>query len=266
MGLNNSPQFVQWKADCGLATVTINRPPLNPLSHQVKAELLDGLEAIAADPEVRCVILHGAGGRAFSVGADIKEFPEVASGKQGRQHAIQEHTLYNRIHYFPIPTLAAIEGHCLGGGLELALACDLRVASATSSLGFPEIKLGLFPAGGGTERLPRLIGESRARELMYAGNPVDAAEAFRIGLVNRLVPAGEALGAAEGLGRDIAARPGAAVRTLKRVLDHGLCMGTLEAQQLSVHAIAELFQSAEAQAGIRAFLEGRGKRQTGTQG
>jgi len=260
MGFNNLPQFVQWKAERGLATVTINRPPLNPLSHQVKAELLDGLEAIAADPEARCVVLHGAGGRAFSVGADIKEFPEVASGKQGRQHAIQEHTLYNRIHYFPIPTLAAIEGHCLGGGLELALACDLRVASVTSSLGFPEIKLGLFPAGGGTERLPRLIGESRARELMYTGNPIDAEEAYRIGLVNRLVPAGEALGAAEGLGRDIAARPGAAVRTLKRVLDHGLCMGTLEAQQLSVHAIAELFQSAEAQAGIRAFLEGRAKR------
>ena len=266
MGLNNSPQFVQWKAERGLATVTINRPPLNPLSHQVKAELLDGLEAIAADPEARCVILHGAGGRAFSVGADIKEFPEVASGNQGRQHAIQEHTLYNRIHYFPVPTLAAIEGHCLGGGLELALACDLRVASATSSLGFPEIKLGLFPAGGGTERLPRLIGESRARELMYTGNSIDAQEAYRIGLVNRLVPAGGALGAAEELGRDIAARPGAGLRTLKMVLDHGLTMGLLEAQQLSVHAIAERFQSPEAQAGIRAFLESRAKRQTGVQG
>ena len=266
MALNNSPQFVQWTAERGLATVTISRPPLNPLSHQVKAELLDCLEAIAADPETRCVILHGAGGRAFSVGADIKEFPEVASEKQGRQHAIQEHTLYNRIHYFPVPTVAAIEGHCLGGGLELALACDLRVASAASSLGFPEIKLGLFPAGGGTERLPRLIGESRARELMYTGNPIDAQEAYRIGLVNRLVPAGEALGAAEELGREIAARPGAALRTIKMVLDHGLCMGPLEAQQLSVHAIAELFQSAAAQAGIRAFLEGRGKGQAGTQG
>jgi enoyl-CoA hydratase/carnithine racemase len=232
----------------------------------VKAELLDCLEALAADQEVRCVILQGAGGRAFSVGADIKEFPEIATGKQGRQHAIQEHTLYNRLHYFPVPTLAAIEGHCLGGGLELALACDLRVASATSSLGLPEIKLGLFPAGGGTERLPRLIGESRARELMYTGNPIDAQEAYRIGLINRLVPGGGALGAAEELGRDIAARPGVALRTLKMVLDHGLCMGALEAQQLSVQAIAERFQSAETQAGIRAFLESRAKRHTGTQG
>jgi enoyl-CoA hydratase/carnithine racemase len=266
MGLKNVRRFVQSKAERGLATVTISRPPLNPLSHQVKAELLDCLEAIAADQEIRCVVLHGAGNRAFSVGADIKEFPEVASGKQGRQHAVQEHTLYNRLHYFPVPTIAAIEGHCLGGGLELALACDLRVASATSSLGLPEIKLGLFPAGGGTERLPRLIGESRARELMYTGNTIDAQEAYRIGLVNRLVPAGEALAAAEGLGRDIAARPGGSLRTLKMVLDHGLCMGLLEAQQLSVHAIGELFQSAEAQAGIRAFLEGRAKRHTGTPG
>ena len=266
MGLKDAPQFVQWKAERGLATVTISRPPLNPLSHQVKAELLHCLEAIAADSEVRCVILHGAGGRAFSVGADIKEFPEISGGKEAREHAIQEHTLYNRIHYFPIPTLAAIEGHCLGGGLELALACNLRVASATSSLGLPEIKLGLFPAGGGTERLPRLIGESRARELMYTGNPIDAQEAYRIGLVNRLVPAGEALGAAEELGRDIAARPGGGLRTLKMVLDHGLSMGPLDAQQLSVHAIAERFQSAEAQAGIRAFLEDRAKRHTGTPG
>jgi enoyl-CoA hydratase/carnithine racemase len=161
--------------------------------------------------------------------------------KQGRQHALQEHALYNRIHYFPVPTVASIEGHCLGGGLELALACDLRVASATSSLGLPEIKLGLVPAGGGTERLPRLIGESRARELMYTGDPIDAQEAYRIGLVNRLAPTGGALGTAEELGRAIAARSGVALRTIKTVLDHGLCIGPLEAQQFSVHAIAELF-------------------------
>lgn len=266
MSLSNVHQFVQWRAEGGLATVTISRPPLNPLSHQVKAELLDCLEAIAADPAVRCVILHGAGGRAFCVGADIKEFPEISDGKAAREHAMQEHTLYNRMRYFPIPIIAAIEGHCLGGGLELALACDLRVASAASSLGFPEIKLGLFPAGGGTERLPRLIGESRARDLMYTGNPVDAQEAHRIGLINRLVPAGEALAAAEALGRDIAARPGGALRTLKMVLDHGMSMGLLEAQQLSVQSIAELFPSAETQASIRAFLENRAKRQAGSQG
>ena len=131
------------------------------------------------------------------MGADIKEFPEITERRLGRQHAMQEHTLYNRIDFFPIPTIAAIEGHCLGGGLELALSCDLRVASEVSRLGLAGGQAGCFPGGGGTERLPRLVGESRARELIYTGEPVDAAEAFRIGLVNRLAPAGQALAAAQ---------------------------------------------------------------------
>jgi len=120
MEVSQSPQFVRVQHAHGVVTVTIDRPPLNPLSHQVKRELADCLERVAADPEVCCVLLHGAGGRAFSVGADIKEFPQVATRRLGRQHAMQEHTLYNRIHFFPVPTVAAIEGYCLGGGLELA--------------------------------------------------------------------------------------------------------------------------------------------------
>ncbi|MFB3817106.1 MAG: enoyl-CoA hydratase/isomerase family protein [Candidatus Methylomirabilales bacterium] len=250
-------QFVRAEVEAGVATLTIDRPPLNPLSHQLKDELAGWLERLAADPGVRCVLLHGAGGRAFSVGADIKEFPEVAARRLGRQHATQEHTLYNRIHFFPVPTLAAIEGHCLGGGLELALACDLRVASRTSQLGFPEVKLGLYPAGGGTERLPRLIGESRALELMYSGEPVDGEEAHRIGLVNRVAPAGGALTAARALARTIAARPGSALRTLKRVVQQGLCMDPLAAQQLSLQAIEQLFHGPEALEHVRAFLEKR---------
>jgi len=257
MGSETSRQFVRWHLEDGLATLTLDRPPLNPLSHQVKTELLDCLEEIAADPNVRCLIVHGAGGRAFSVGADIKEFPEITARRQGRQHAMQEHVLYNRLDFFPVPTIAAIEGHCLGGGLELALSCDLRIASEASSLGLPEVKLGVFPAGGGTERLPRLIGESRARELIYTGEPVEAREAWRIGLVNRVTPAGQALVAAQELGRTIAARSGLTLRTVKAVLDRGLCMDLLEAQQVSVDAISELFQSESVQEGVRAFLEKR---------
>ena len=250
-------QFVRWTADNGLATLIIDRPPLNPLSHQVKSELAECVEEIAADPDIRCLILHGAGGRAFSVGADIKEFPEITAKRQGRQHAVQEHTLYNRIDFFPIPTIAAIEGHCLGGGLELALSCDLRIASDISRLGLPEVKLGVFPAGGGTERLPRLVGESRAREIIYTGEPIDAAEAFRIGLVNRLAPAGQALVAAQALGRTIADRAGITLRTVKQVLDRGLCMDLMEAEQVSTDAISDLFQSEAVQEGVRAFLEKR---------
>lgn len=257
MGSETSRQFVRWHLEGGLVTLTLDRPPLNPLSHQVKTELLDCLEEIAADPNARCLIVHGAGARAFSVGADIKEFPEITARRQGRQHAMQEHVLYNRLDFFHIPTIAAIEGHCLGGGLELALSCDLRIASETSSLGLPEVKLGVFPAGGGTERLPRLIGESRAREMIYTGESVEAREAWRIGLVNRVAPAGQALVAAQEMGRTIAARSGLTLRTVKAVLDRGLCMDLMEAQQVSVDAISELFQSESVQEGVRAFLEKR---------
>jgi enoyl-CoA hydratase len=258
MGSDSSaPRCVRWSGENGLATLVIDRPPLNPLSHHAKSELLGCLEEIAADRTIRCLVLHGAGGRAFSVGADIKEFPDMVARRGVRDHAVQEHTLYNRIDFFPIPTIAAIEGHCLGGGLELALACDLRVASETSHLGMPEVKLGVFPAGGGTERLPRLIGESRARELIYTGEPVDAREAWRLGLVNRVTPAGKALEAALELGRTIADRPGVTLRTVKAVMDRGLCMDLLEAQQVSIEAISELFLSDAVRENVQAFLEKR---------
>ena len=258
MGPTDSSSLVYLHVEEGLATLTVNRPPLNPLSHQVKAELAVCLERLASDSSVRCLVLHGSG-RAFSVGADIKEFPEVAAKNLGRSHAAQEHALYNRLHYFPVPTIAAIEGYCLGGGLELALACDMRVASESSAFAFPEVKLGLYPAGGGTERLPRLIGESRARVLIFTGETIDASEAYRIGLIDRLVAAETALPSAQALGRTIAARPGVTLRTVKAVLDHGLSMGPLEAQQFSLQAIAELFQAPEVMAGVRAFL---GRRRT----
>jgi enoyl-CoA hydratase/carnithine racemase len=191
------------------------------------------------------------------VGSDIKEFPDITARRLGHLRAVQEHALHNRLDFFPVPTIAAIEGHCLGGGLELALACDLRVAGDSATLGLPEVKLGVFPAGGGTERLPRLIGESRARELIYTGDLLDAQAALRIGLVNRVVPAGKALEAAEALARTIAERPALTIRTVKSVMDRGLGMSALEAQQVAIQAIAELFQSEVVQEGVKAFLEKR---------
>ena len=255
---DHSPrQFVRWSREDGVATLVVDRPPLNALSYQAKEEIAACLEEVAADPDVRCLVLFGAGGRAFSVGSDIKEFPEVTARRLGRQRALHEHGVYNRLDFFPIPTIAAIEGHCLGGGLELALACDLRVAGERSSLGLPEVKLGVFPAGGGTERLPRLIGEARARELIYTGEPVDAREAWRIGLVNRVAPAGQALAAAQELARAIAARSATTLRTVKAVLDRGLTLPLLEAQQVAIEAIGELFQSEAVREGMTAFLEKR---------
>lgn len=260
MSDSSAHHFVRWSPEGGLATLVVDRPPLNALSYQAKEEISACLEEIAAEAAVRCLIIFGAGGRAFSVGSDIKEFPEVTARRLGRPRAVHEHGVYNRVDCFPIPTIAAIEGHCLGGGLELALSCDLRVASETSKLGLPEVKLGVFPAGGGTERLPRLIGESRARELIYTGEPVDAREAWRIGLVNRVAPPGQALRVAQELGRTIAARSAVTLRTVKAVMDRGLAMDLLEAQQVAIDAIGELFQSEAVQEGVAAFLEKRAPR------
>jgi len=248
-------QFARWTAEKGLATLMVDRPPVNALSYRTKEEIGECLEEIAADGSLNCLILAGAGGRAFSVGSDIKEFPEIIAKGLGRERAVHEHALYNRIDFFPIPTIAAIEGHCLGGGLELALACDLRVASEGSRLGLPEVKLGVFPGGGGTERLPRLIGEARARELIYTGEPVDAQEALRIGLVNRVAPAGQALAAAQALGRTIADRAGTTLRAVKAVLDRGLTMDLFEAQQVAIDTITDLWHTAAVQEGVTAFLE-----------
>ena len=250
-------QFARWTAEKGLATLVVDRPPVNALSYRTKEEIGDCLEEIAADGSLNCLILAGAGGRAFSVGSDIKEFPEIMAKGLGRQRAVHEHTLYNRLDFFPIPTIAAIEGHCLGGGLELALACDLRVAGEGSRLGLPEVKLGVFPGGGGTERLPRLVGESHARELIYTGEPIDAQEALRIGLANRVAPAGQALAMAQALGRTIAQRAGVTLRTVKAVLDRGLAMDLLEAQQMAIDAITDLWQTEAVQEGVTAFLEKR---------
>jgi enoyl-CoA hydratase/carnithine racemase len=257
MGMATPRQFVRWAAEGGVATVVVDRPPVNALSFQARQELAACVEEVAADPDVRCLVLHGAGGRAFSVGSDVKEFPEVAAGRLGRRRAVQEHTLHNRIDFFPVPTIAAIEGHCLGGGLELALACDIRVAAESATLGLPEVKLGVFPAGGGTERLPRLVGESTARLLIYTGEVIGAQEAWRIGLVDRVAPAGKALETAGAIARSIAERPAPTLRTVKAVMDQGLRMAPLEAQQLAIDAIGELFQSDAVKEGVRAFLEKR---------
>lgn len=253
-------QFVSWKIQDRVSTLTIERAPLNALAYQVKEELSACLEEIAANPDVRCLIVYGGGGRAFSVGSDIKEFPEVAARRLGRQRTVHEHMVYNRLDFFPVPTIAAIEGYCLGGGLELALACDLRVASEDSQFGMPEVRLGLFPGGGGTERLPRLIGEARARELIYTGQPIDAREAWRIGLINRLTPTGQALAASQQLGGTIAAHADVTLRTVKAVMDRGLAMGMLEAQQLAIEALGALFQSEAVREGVAAFLEKRAPR------
>jgi enoyl-CoA hydratase/carnithine racemase len=203
-----------------VAHLTLANPPLNLVTRELLVELgaaLDVLE-VAAPGEVRVVVVTGDGERAFSAGSDVGEF-ESQRGPAGRErHALESGTA-DRLARLPMPTIAAIEGNALGGGLELALCCDLRIASETSRLGLPEVRLGVTPGAGGTQRLPRVVGAARAKELILTGRVLTAKEAEQIGLVNRVVPTGEARAAADEVAGEIAARGPVAVREAKRLVN-----------------------------------------------
>ncbi len=172
-------------ADTGVATIRIDRPKLNPLSDQVALEIGDVVDAIAIDPQVRAAIVWG-GERVFAAGADIKEMATQDPVEMFR-YIGRFQDVFTRLERLPVVTIAAINGYALGGGCELALACDLRICAEDSQLGQPEILLGVIPGAGGTQRLPRLVGVGRAKEIIYTGRFVPAEEALRIGLVNEVV-------------------------------------------------------------------------------
>lgn len=166
----------------GVTTIRLNNPPLNLISKEVTEALGRSLEELERNSSVRAVVLTGTGTRAFSAGSDVKEFPDLA-GRVGEGKLLEENAVYDRLAGLPMPTVAAIEGDALGGGLELALCCDLRVASAVARLGLPELRLGVMPGSGGTQRLPRLIGLARAKELILLGELVDPETALTYGIV-----------------------------------------------------------------------------------
>jgi enoyl-CoA hydratase/carnithine racemase len=203
-----------------IAHLTLADPPLNLVTRELLVELgaaLDALEA-AAPGDVRAVVVTGEGERAFSAGSHVGEF-ESQRGPNGRERHALESGMADRLARLPMPTIAAIEGNALGGGLELALCCDIRVASDTSRLGLPEVRLAVTPGAGGTQRLPRVVGAAQAKELILTGRVLTAEEAERIGLVSRVVPPGQALAAADEIAAEIAARGPVAVREAKRLID-----------------------------------------------
>jgi enoyl-CoA hydratase/carnithine racemase len=202
-----------------VARLTLMNPPLNLVTRELLGELDAALATLeAADPgDVRAVVLTGQGERAFSAGSHVGEF-EVQRGSAGRARHELESGVATRLSRLPMPTIAAIEGDALGGGLELALCCDLRIASERARLGLPEVRLAVTPGAGGTQRLPRVVGPARARELILTGRILDAAEAMRIGLVTEVVPAGQAIDRAVEIGATIAQRGPVAVREAKRLI------------------------------------------------
>ncbi|MFQ5844946.1 MAG: enoyl-CoA hydratase/isomerase family protein [Planctomycetota bacterium] len=241
-----------------LATVTFNRPEKrNAIDVTMVNELHDVLDGFVADGEVRACVFTGAGGKAFVAGADIGQLRERTAADA--LDAINA-TLFDRIESLPFPTVAAIRGYALGGGCELAMACDLRVAGQGTRLGQPEVALGIIPAGGGTQRLPRLVGLGRAKDLILTGRIIDAAEAHRIGLVNRVVPDGDVLDAARELAGTILQQGPLAVRLAKQALNASGRAGGDVALLLEQISQAVLFDSEDKRERMTAFLEKRRKK------
>jgi enoyl-CoA hydratase/carnithine racemase len=239
-----------------VTTIRIDNPPLNLVSLDVTKALTAALSGVERDGDVRAVVLTGAGGRAFCAGSDVKEFPSLA-GRVAEGKLIDENTMYNQLAELPVPTIAAIEGDALGGGLELALCCDLRVASSAARFGLPEVRLGVIPGSGGTQRLPRLIGLARAKELILLGELIDAETALGFGLVNRVVAHGQAESAALELGRTLATRGPVAVREAKALLDTTLDGSLVHGQADELDASERVFSSGDMLEGAAAFVEKR---------
>jgi enoyl-CoA hydratase/carnithine racemase len=241
----------------GVAVVTLDRPPLNALSASLLAALAKQAHALAGDASVKAVVITG-NDRALAAGADVTEF--APTRESARLVAASFRTACDAIAEIPRPVIAAIRGYALGGGLEVALACDLRVASDSARLGQPEILLGIIPGGGGTQRLTRLIGAPRAKELIWSGRQVRADEALAIGLVDRVVPADEVLDNAVQWARSFASGAAVAMGLAKRAIDEGLDLSLSDGLDLEADCFADAFETNDAAVGIASYLEqGPGK-------
>jgi enoyl-CoA hydratase len=237
--------------------VTINRPDkLNALNRQVMDELDDCFRAIQNDEEVRVVILTGAGEKAFVAGADLQELATLAP-LEGRDFSRRGQRIFDLIENLGKPVIAAVNGYALGGGCELAMACTLRIASENARFGQPEVKLGLIPGCAGTQRLPRLVGKGRALEMILSGEPIDAQEAYRIGLVNQVVPAAELAAAAQTLACKIAANAPLAIKFALEAVNRGWEMTREQGQFLEAVLFGLCCTTTDMKDGTRAFLEKR---------
>jgi len=240
----------------GVEILTLKNPPVNALSTSLLAALARHVEELSADSKVRAVVLTGDG-QYFSAGAVLKEMATLDLAN-APDVVRKGHALFHRIASLRPPVIAAINGLALGGGLELALACDLRVAGESAKLGSPEVNYGLMPAYGGTQRLPRLIGVPKAKELIFTGGMISAAEALRIGLVNKTVPAGQELRAARDLAHTIAQKAPRAVQAAKRAIAEGLQMPLAQGIEGETKLFeTEVLSSQDLGEGILAFVERR---------
>jgi enoyl-CoA hydratase/carnithine racemase len=245
-------EFVTLETTDGIGTIRLNRPPVNALNDQVTDELADAARAAAAD-EVRAVIIYG-GEKVFAGGADIKVMAEAGYAEMAARGTRLQGAV-NLLAGLGKPVVAAITGYALGGGMEVALAADFRIAGERARLGQPEILLGVIPGAGGTQRLPRLIGPAKAKDLVFSGRMVNADEALRIGLVDQVVPDDSVYSAAVDMVKRYATGPALALRAAKQAIDAGLGVDLATGLELERVQFAALFGTEDQRAGMRSFLE-----------
>jgi len=251
-------ELVDVQVTDGVATIRLNRPPMNAISTQMQGELRAAAATVTATPDIRAVVVYG-GEKTFAAGADVKEmadknYPEMVLVSQAM------HASFSAVATIPKPVVAAITGYALGGGLELTLCADFRVCGESATFGLPEMLLGIIPGAGGTQRLPRLIGPARAKNLIYTGRHVGAEEALRIGLVDRVVADGEVYDAATRLAAGFCAGPAQALRAAKQAIDTGLGLDLDAGLEIERAHFSALFGTEDQKLGMRSFVEnGPGK-------
>ncbi|ODT44248.1 MAG: enoyl-CoA hydratase [Nitrospira sp. SCN 59-13] len=242
--------------DGAVATVTIHHPPANTLTPELLAELSQIFETFANDDAIKVVVLTGTG-RFFIAGADIRVLASISSSQEGSSIARQGQAILNRIESLEKPVIAAINGVCLGGGLELAMCCHIRLVAEGSRLGQPEVNLGIMPGFGATQRLPRIVGQSKALELILTGDPISAQEAKSLGLVSEVVPPEDLLRQAQGLARKMATKSLPALRASLRSIHSSADMNLLEGLALEARLFGALCETEDKREGLAAFLEKR---------
>lgn len=251
-------EFVRVEVADQIATIRLDRPKMNALNAQVQAEIAAAAEQVSMDDAVRAVILYG-GERVFAAGADIKEMAPLGAGEMAKR-TVALQAAFNDVANIPKPVVAAVTGYALGGGLELALCADFRVLGQSAKVGQPEILLGIIPGAGGTQRLPRLIGPAKAKDLIFTGRHVGAAEALATGLADKVVPDGEVYQAARDLVVRYATGPALALRAAKQAVNHGLDVDLATGLEIERLQFASLFATEDQKSGMDSFIEnGPGK-------
>ncbi|WP_209123444.1 enoyl-CoA hydratase/isomerase family protein [Alkalihalobacillus sp. BA299] len=248
--------YVTYDIQDFIATITINNPPLNVLTDTLLNELEVAVDKILLEPSCRALVIRAMGEKAFVAGANINQFPSL-DAVSGKQLVEKGKKIFDQLAHAHFPVICAINGLALGGGLELALACDIRIAEEKAKLGLPETGLGILPGYGGTQRLARLIGQGKAKELIFTGAAISSEEAYNVGLVEKVVPNGESYSVALSIAKEIASKGPKAISLAKAVIDQGLEASLAEGQELESNAFAELCCTEDMQEGVRAFKEKR---------